>query len=112
MVLSAQCFGNLNRHTDIFNHSNLQFWEYMQPGFDSWGFISCTGGLSSSKYFPTLNTLVPYSTALVPYEQARIAFHVSSHKQYKAMRTVTHHLETCMHLLHKGLQDANDNEGM
>lgn len=43
MVLSPQCFHNLNRHTDIFNHSNLQFWEYMQPGYDAWGFISCTG---------------------------------------------------------------------
>ena len=43
MVLSPQCFGNLNRHADIFNHSNLQFWEYMQPGYDAWGFISCTG---------------------------------------------------------------------
>ncbi|KAK9908885.1 hypothetical protein WJX75_004221 [Coccomyxa subellipsoidea] len=43
MVLSPQCFHNLNMHTDIFNHSNLQFWEYMQPGYDAWGFISCTG---------------------------------------------------------------------
>ena len=48
MVLSAQCFGNLNRHSDIFNHSNLQFWEYMQPGYDAWGFISCTGALANS----------------------------------------------------------------
>ncbi|BDA41271.1 Cellulose synthase 1 [Coccomyxa sp. Obi] len=43
MVLSPQCFHNLNTHTDIFNHSNRQFWEYMQPGYDAWGFISCTG---------------------------------------------------------------------
>lgn len=47
MVLSPQCFHNLNYHTDIFNHSNRQFWEYMQPGYDAWGFISCTGALLS-----------------------------------------------------------------
>ena len=45
MVLSPQCFHNLDYHTDIFNHSNRQFWEYMQPGYDAWGFISCTGEL-------------------------------------------------------------------
>ena len=35
MVLSPQCFHNLNLHADIFNHSNVHFWEYMQPGADS-----------------------------------------------------------------------------
>ena len=44
MVLSPQCFHNLNLHEDIFNHSNIHFWEYMQPGYDALGFISCTGG--------------------------------------------------------------------
>ena len=43
MVLSPQAFHNLNLHTDIFNHSNIHFWEYMQPGYESLGFISCTG---------------------------------------------------------------------
>ena len=43
MVLSPQCFHNLNLHCDIFNHSNVHFWEYMQPGYDALGFISCTG---------------------------------------------------------------------
>ena len=45
MVLSPQCFHNLNLHSDIFNHSNVHFWEYMQPGYDTLGFISCTGRL-------------------------------------------------------------------
>ena len=27
MVLSPQCFHNLNMHADIFNHSNVHFWE-------------------------------------------------------------------------------------
>lgn len=47
MVLSPQCFHNLNLHEDIFNHSNIHFWEYMQPGYDALGFISCTGGPSN-----------------------------------------------------------------
>ena len=56
MVLSPQCFHNLNLHTDIFNHSNVHFWEYMQPGYDALGFISCTGtnflvGNSSLQFF-------------------------------------------------------------
>ena len=32
MVLSPQCFWNLNQGGDIFNHTNIHFWEYMQPG--------------------------------------------------------------------------------
>jgi len=43
MVLSPQCFWNLNQGGDIFNHTNIHFWEYMQPGYDALGFISCTG---------------------------------------------------------------------
>lgn len=27
MVLSPQCFSNLNQDGDIFNHSNIHFWE-------------------------------------------------------------------------------------
>ena len=38
-----QCFYNLDLHADIFNHCNVQFWEYAQPGYDAFGFISCTG---------------------------------------------------------------------
>ena len=43
MVLSPQAFHNLNPYADLFNHSNIHFWEYMQPGYDALGFISCTG---------------------------------------------------------------------
>jgi cellulose synthase/poly-beta-1,6-N-acetylglucosamine synthase-like glycosyltransferase len=43
MVLSPQAFHNLNVNCDIFNHSNIQFWEYAQHGYDAMGFISCTG---------------------------------------------------------------------
>ena len=50
MVLSPQCFHNLNLHEDIFNHSNIHFWEYMQPGYDALGFISCTGTVNNSEH--------------------------------------------------------------
>ena len=43
MVLSPQSFHNLRLHGDIFNHGNIQFWEYAQHGYDALGFISCTG---------------------------------------------------------------------
>ena len=43
MVLSPQCFYNLDPAADIFNHGNVQFWEYAQTGYDAYGFISCTG---------------------------------------------------------------------
>ena len=45
MVLSPQSFHNLQPHADIFNHANIQFWEYAQHGYDALDFISCTGAL-------------------------------------------------------------------
>ena len=52
--MRAQCFHNLNLHEDIFNHSNIHFWEYMQPGYDTLGFISCTGELRCLHCHPPL----------------------------------------------------------
>lgn len=43
MVLSPQTFYNLNHDGDIFNHANVHFWDYTQPGYDALGLISCTG---------------------------------------------------------------------
>ena len=43
MVLSPQAFHNVNVTADIFNHCNINFWEYAQHGYDALGFISCTG---------------------------------------------------------------------
>ena len=43
MVLSPQSFYNVDTNQDIFNHGNIQFWEYAQHGYDAIGFISCTG---------------------------------------------------------------------
>jgi hypothetical protein len=48
MVLSPQCFYNLDSRADIFNHGNIQFWEYAQHGYDALGFISCTGARDSA----------------------------------------------------------------
>ena len=45
MVLSPQSFYNVDTNQDIFNHGNIQFWEYAQHGYDAIGFISCTGAL-------------------------------------------------------------------
>ena len=53
MVLSPQAFHNLRLHADIFNHANIHFWEYSQPGYDALGFISCTG--ASPPPFPGLS---------------------------------------------------------
>ena len=47
MVLSPQCFHNLYVGADIFNHGNINFWEYAQHGYDVYGFCSCTGEWSS-----------------------------------------------------------------
>ena len=43
MVLSPQAYHNVDIRCDVFNHSNVQFWEYAQPGYDALPFISCTG---------------------------------------------------------------------
>ena len=43
MVLTPQTFYNLNPNGDIFNHANVHFWDYTQPGYDALGLISCTG---------------------------------------------------------------------
>ncbi len=38
-----QAFNNINPSSDIFNNINQQFWEYVLPGCDAWGYIACTG---------------------------------------------------------------------
>eukprot|EP01023_Acetabularia_acetabulum_P067704 TRINITY_DN939_c0_g1_i1.p1 TRINITY_DN939_c0_g1~~TRINITY_DN939_c0_g1_i1.p1 ORF type:complete len:1224 (-),score=215.19 TRINITY_DN939_c0_g1_i1:956-4627(-) len=64
LVLTPQCVFNVPAWQDIFNHGNIHFWEYLQPGYDAVGFISCSGtnmllrarALKSVGWFPT-NTL-------------------------------------------------------
>ena len=41
---TPQAFNNINGNSDIFNNINQQFWEYVLPGCDAWGYIACTGG--------------------------------------------------------------------
>lgn len=67
MVLSPQCFHNLNGATDIFNHGNIHFWEYMQPGYDALGFISCTG----TNFLMRANAFI--DVGLLPCRKARQA---------------------------------------
>lgn len=66
MVLSPQAFYNLNQRADIFNHSNIHFWEYAQHGYDAIGFISCTGEpiFFSNAHCPTLMKLVSRTDCL------------------------------------------------
>lgn len=71
MVLSPQCFHNLNLHEDIFNHSNIHFWEYMQPGYDALGFISCTGEASITHIQKTCDELRRHGDIL---QCARVRF--------------------------------------
>lgn len=43
LCLTPQDFHNVNLGADIFNNSNLSFWEYILPGCDAVGYIACTG---------------------------------------------------------------------
>lgn len=43
LCLTPQAFSNINPKADIFNNINQQFWEYVLPGCDAWGYIACTG---------------------------------------------------------------------
>ena len=43
IVLTPQKFHNYNMKCDIFNHSNLIYWQVSLPGLDGWDNISCTG---------------------------------------------------------------------
>ena len=38
-----QAFHNYDQTCDIFNHSNLIYWQISLPGLDGWNNISCTG---------------------------------------------------------------------
>ena len=40
---AAQAFHNYDTTCDIFNHSNLIYWQISLPGLDGWNNISCTG---------------------------------------------------------------------
>lgn len=57
MVLSPQSFYNVDTNQDIFNHGNIQFWEYAQHGYDAIGFISCTGA-SLPCHTPSITNLL------------------------------------------------------
>ena len=63
MVLSPQSFYNVDTNQDIFNHGNIQFWEYAQHGYDAIGFISCTGKPSASYAFTAALKCAQINTA-------------------------------------------------
>ena len=39
----VQAFHNYDPTCDIFNHSNLIYWQISLPGLDGWNNVSCTG---------------------------------------------------------------------
>lgn len=43
IVLTPQAFHNYDMQCDIFNHSNLIYWQVSLPGIDGWDNVSCTG---------------------------------------------------------------------
>lgn len=43
LVVTPQMFSNTEKYADIFNHYNIQFWEYILPTFDCTNTIFCTG---------------------------------------------------------------------
>lgn len=43
MVFSPQCFYNTPPYSDIFNHANVHFWEYLLPGADAVQTLYCPG---------------------------------------------------------------------
>jgi hypothetical protein len=54
LCLTPQAFSNINPNVDIFNNINQQFWEYVLPGSDAWGYIACTGARPPSPRSPPL----------------------------------------------------------
>lgn len=42
-MLTPQAFHNYDPSCDIFNHSNLIYWQISLPGVDGWDNVSCTG---------------------------------------------------------------------
>ncbi|KAK9845258.1 hypothetical protein WJX81_001552 [Elliptochloris bilobata] len=61
LVLTPQKFYNYDLDTDIFNHSNLIYWQISLPGLDGWDNVSCTGtnfvvrakAAAQARWFPT-----------------------------------------------------------
>lgn len=43
LLLTPQRFSNVNPTEDIFNHVNVQWYEYILSGMGAWGCVSCTG---------------------------------------------------------------------
>ena len=85
MVLSPQSFYNVDTNQDIFNHGNIQFWEYAQHGYDAIGFISCTGApLSIPHALPAAHSLAAWGlTQLSPADQAPLPGHLQAQASRK-----------------------------
>ncbi|KAF8062642.1 VHA-F [Scenedesmus sp. PABB004] len=72
LVLTPQAFSNIAPGGDIFNNINQQFWEYVLPGCDAWGYIACTGtnfcirarALATVGWFPEYTITEDYALSM------------------------------------------------
>ncbi|GBF89253.1 six-hairpin glycosidase [Raphidocelis subcapitata] len=72
LCLTPQAFSNVHKGTDIWNNTNQQFWEYVLPGCDAWGYVACTGtnfclrarALGAVGWFPTYCITEDYALSM------------------------------------------------
>lgn len=89
LCLTPQGYHNVLPDSDIFNNVNLAFWEYILPGYDAWGYVSCTGtnfALRSSAvahcgWFPTYTITEDYALGM---ELKRLGYKSVYMKEYLA----------------------------
>lgn len=74
MVLSPQSFYNVDLNADVFNHCNIQFWEYAQHGYDAISFNSCTGTAAPMAAHRGSITFEPVSPTICSLTGAMITF--------------------------------------
>lgn len=100
MVLSPQTFYNLNPDGDIFNHANVAFWDYTQPGYDALGLISCTGtnfllrarAFSEAGFFPEWTLTEDFALGI---ELKRRGWQCSYVEEYLAVGEAPEEVRNC-----------------
>lgn len=89
LCLTPQGYHNVLPDSDIFNNVNLAFWEYILPGYDAWGYVSCTGtnfalrasAVAHCGWFPTYTITEDYALGM---ELKRLGYKSIYMKEYLA----------------------------